>query len=178
MKALKILNNKKEWEILFGTALNANLNLADLTNKDEAINNLGLRDIFVTKKDMLEGDPNTVDHSVIIQDYSARFVNDRQIAFWNSKMNIPISGIGYFPGNGNETFYKVTTYDQTKPTEKILVPARYVTYQVNENTMGKLGDTWIRYVWTGIESSTGIYIGNTGSFTGQFTWYAFYSNNS
>lgn len=179
MKALKILNNIKEWEILFGTALNASMNLSDLSDPAAARRNLGLYDEFMTKDEMKKGTLiNSIHHTAIIQDPSARFVNDRQVKFWNEKLNEPMSGIANFSGNSKETFVPVTITNPLDTTKNEIIPAKYVTFNVEENTLGTLGDTWIYYKHdeiSGTSSKRGIYVGNTGSFTGRFRWYAFFT---
>lgn len=181
MKALKILEHNvetklNEWKVLFGNALSSESNLSDLTDKQKARENLGLYEEFMTREIMKKGtEPNTIHHNLIIQDDSARFVKNKQIRFWNEKLNGPISGIGYFSGNSNETFIPITITDPTNEIDKPIIEAEYVTFNVEENTLGTLGDTWIRYVHSNDSSKRGIYVGNTGSFIGRFRWYAFYS---
>ena len=183
MKALKILSKvwdektnqfKREWQILFGTALNAASNLSDLTDKKAARINLGLYEEFMTKNEMREGSiPNSIHHSAIIQDYSARFVNDRNIDFWNKKLNKPLTGISNFVGNSQERFIKLTITDPLDKVNNPLIVPYYITFHPRYNTHGMLGETWIRYNHTP-ESDRGIYVGNTGSYTGEFDWYVFY----
>lgn len=188
MNALKILENtfdkelnkwKKEWKILFGNALNAEMDLADLNNKEAARRNLGLYEEFMTKDEMKSGSKiNTIHHSAIIQDDNARFINNVQEKFWNKKLNEPATGTGTFSGNCNETFIHITLTDPTDKVNNPIIEPKFVTFNVEENTLGTLGETWIYYLHdndTTENSKRGIYVGNTGSFTGRFRWYAFYS---
>ena len=185
MKALKILErtfddklNKWEnkWKVLFGNALSSESNLADLTDKKKAKQNLGIYDEFLTKDQMKNGTlTNVIHHNLLIQDENARLVSDRSISFWNRKINKPISGTSSFFGNSQERFIPITITDPLDTTkDSPLIEPVYVTFEPKYNTYGMLGDTWIRYQHSTNASVRGIYIGNTGSYTGEFTWYVFY----
>lgn len=158
MAVLKYFGNDYEWHELFSTKLDKSANLSDVVDKGEAIKNLELDNRYIRKEVAKYGsEPNSIHHSMLIQDVTARLVSDRQINYWNSKMEKPVSGVANFSGNGNET--RVSHGLGSKPS--------YCSITVNNNPDGRLGETWMRW------DATNIIVGNTGSYTGNFTWTAF-----
>lgn len=164
METIKFKANDGTWHDLYDYKVDKGQNLGDLTDVNQAINNLGLRDIFINKDTAYYGkDPSTIHHTMIMQDSDARFVSDRQIMAWNNKMSLSASGKINLVGYGNT----VTIKHNAKNIHGQNVEPVFCTYVINENTRGTLGEIWMSWNYTDI------IIGNTGSYTGQISWYAF-----
>ncbi len=156
--------NGQHWLDLYAYKLDKFSNLADLTDKDAAIHNLGLDDKFISKEVALHGrEPGTIHHTMIRQTTDARFVSDNQVRHWNSKSSAA-TGIANFAGLGRET---TITHNITDIYGNAVVPV-FCTYMVQTNPNGTIGEVWMRW------DATNIYVGNSGSYTGTFTWLAIY----
>ena len=163
METIKHLTNEG-WKDLYGYKMNIGDNLAYL-DIEKAINNLKLDDRFI-RKDVakLGKDPSSISPLMINQTTYARFVSDNQIRFWNSKLNVPKTGRANFRGNGQTV---EVTHDVKNMNEQKVAPY-FCTFQLIENPLGCLGETWCTW------DENRIVFGNTGSYTGPFTWIAFY----
>ena len=163
MEAIKHLTNDG-WEDLYGYKMNYGDNLAGI-DPAKALANLKTDERYVQKDVAKHGkDPASIHPSMISQDVFARFVSDRQIMFWNQKLGAPKSGTTNFMGCGEtvEIRHGIVGSDGAP------IAPFFCTYQLTENPMGCLGEVWCKW------DAEKIIVGNTGSYTGPFTWVAFY----
>lgn len=164
-ESLNVKMDNGEWIDIYGYKLNNTSNLADLTDKQAARDNLELDKFYINKYNATNGlETDIIHHSLIIQDPSARFVSDNQIKFWNAKLNPPMSGKANYSGDNLETIIPHNIVDMDgnakTPYTCIAMP--------DDNPQGYLGEVWVRW------DDVNIYVGNTGTYTGTFTWTAFY----
>lgn len=158
MDSIKILTNDKEWRELFDYKISRDMNLADLTNKAEARQNLELDEYYINKADAkIAKEPSIINHMCIIQDTSARFVSDNQIKWWNEKDNVT-TVIASYSGGGNETVIP----HGIKNNDGVSIAPLFCVANPSGNPGGGLGEQWIRW------DAENVYVGNTGSFTGEF----------
>lgn len=162
MEAIKHLANDG-WHDLYGYKMNRGDNLAGL-NIEQAISNLKLDDRYIQKEVAKYGkDPSSIHPLMINQSSFARFVTDKQVKFWNAKLNPPKVGIANFAGNGRTV--EVIHGAKDMNGEKMI--PYFCTFQLRENPAGCLGETWCKW------DVDKIIFGNTGSYAGQFTWIAY-----
>lgn len=167
MEAIKHLGNDRNWHDVYDYKLNIGDNLAGL-DIDKVVSNLKLDERYIKKDVAKKGsDPSSIHHTMIQQGPTGRLTTDNQIAYWNAKLDEPMSGTVNLAGDSNTV---VITHGAKNRKGKSVKPY-YCTFVPNENTMGCLGEYWIS--WDN-ETMT---IGNTGSYTGEVTWIAFYSRD-
>jgi hypothetical protein len=151
-----------EWVGLYKDKLSRFNNLSDLTDVEAAVRNLRLDDKYINRDVAMYGkEPGIIHHALIKQTPAARFVSDAQIRFWNSKTT-PVTGTANFPGLSRE----ITIEHGIKDTQGVSVTPIFCSYCVHQDTGGRIGEVWMRW------DDTHIYVGNTGSYTGAFTWIA------
>lgn len=195
---------KKWIQLFSDDALSSNANLADLKSAAEARNNLELDRYYWNKASLKDGIAvNAIDNICVIQDSLAQFISQADRENWNNKVDRPIvssalnpddltegqfflnqssdtayvklgdavheiarsvRGVGRFSGSGAET---VIAHGIKTAAGNGIVP-KYVSFSPMENPMGTLGETWFR------KDDKNIYIGNTGSYKGNFGYVIFY----
>lgn len=90
MALLKYKAADGTWKDIYDHKLCRYLNLSELTDKQAARDNLEMDLYYLNRVTLLNGlEINVIHHSCIIQDSSARFVSDNQIAYWNAKIDPP-----------------------------------------------------------------------------------------
>lgn len=204
MRLMYRINN--QWVQLFtDSSLDRYANLSDLEDITKAKENLQLAKDYWNKEELLEGERESIIHNVcIIQDPNARFVTDDEKAFWNQKVDQPITS-NTQPTNltdGQIWFDPSTNKVQIMINGKLRYPENNLTKSGTANFKGGGQETTVLHQCVGFDGSkkipnfisitpvenpqgtlgetwvrkdnTNFYVGNTGSYTGKFDYIVFY----